>query len=82
MLKSAVIGSGVDKACQTKLFYVSQALKPWVLDYVINQIARYAYKSIDWIVDNFPFICFVSHLKVLSYKSRNLFLTKFMQHLK
>lgn len=82
MLKSAVICPGIDKACQTQLFYVSQALKPRVLDNVINQIARYAYESIDWIVNNFPFICFVCHLKILSYKSMNLFLTKFMQHLK
>jgi hypothetical protein len=63
MLEPAMIGSGINKACKTKLFNIPQSLEPGVLDNIVNQIARYAYKSINRIIDYFSFICLVDHLK-------------------
>jgi hypothetical protein len=62
MLKPAVIRTRVNKTCKTKLFNVSQPLKPWMLNQVENEISRDAYESIDRIIDDLSLICFVTHL--------------------
>jgi hypothetical protein len=69
MLKPAVIGSGVNEACQSKLLYISQTLKPGMLNNIKYQIARQADKSVNRIIYNFPFVGFVCH-------SENLWPTK------
>jgi hypothetical protein len=63
MLKPRVIGSGINKTCQAKLFNVPKPLKPWVLNYIEDYIPGYAYKSIDRIIYYFAFIGFVGHLE-------------------
>jgi hypothetical protein len=63
VLEPAVICTGINKACQSKLFYISQALKPGVFNNIKYQIARYANKSIYRIIDNLSFISFVCHPK-------------------
>jgi hypothetical protein len=63
MLKPAVVGSGIDKTCQSQLLYIPQPLKPWMFDEVKYKIARDADKTINRIVNYFPFICQINHLK-------------------
>ncbi len=64
MLEPAVIGSWVNKAGQSQLLYISQPLKPGVLDDVEDQISGYVDKTIDRIVYNFSLVYSVRHLEI------------------
>jgi hypothetical protein len=61
VLKPAVIRSGVDKACKSKLLDVPQSLEPGMLNDIVNQIARQAYESIHRIVYYLSFVDNVYH---------------------
>lgn len=59
-----MLGSRINKVGQTQLFDPAQALKPGMVDQVINQIAGQGGESIDRIVDN---LSFVHRIKNISY---------------
>lgn len=64
MLEAGMLGSRVNKIGKTQLFDPAQALKPGVMDQVVNQIAGQGGESIDRIVDN---LSFVHCIKNISY---------------
>src|SRR5512143_942878 len=63
MLKPAVIRSRINKACQSELFDVPQPLKPWMFNNIEYGIPRYAYETINRIVNDLTLVCLVDHLK-------------------
>jgi hypothetical protein len=63
MLKSAVIGTGINKICKAQLLDVPEALKPGMLNNIKNNVARYTDKSIYRIVYDLALIDFVGHLE-------------------
>ena len=61
MLEPAVICSRINKACKSQLPYIPEALNPWVLNDIINKIARNAYETVYRIIYDLSFICQICH---------------------
>jgi hypothetical protein len=61
VLEPAVVGSGINEAGKPELPDIPQPLKPGMFDYIIDQVKWNAYKTVNRIIDNLPFICFVDH---------------------
>jgi len=63
MLKTCVIGSGIDKICEPELFDISQPLEPWMFNQVKYKITRDTDKSINRIIDYFSLINLINQLR-------------------
>jgi hypothetical protein len=62
VLKTAVVCPGVNETCQTKLFDISQPLKPRMFNKVKHKIARNADKAVNGVINDFSFICQINHM--------------------